>query len=471
MPLRRSITATLGLSLIGLIGLGFWLSSSEATTTPGLLADLESDLPRHVSTALYPTTVETIEVQPVPKTSTQVLTVGRGDTLMSLLLGAGVVRTEANAAVAALRKIYSPRDLQPGQAIRLALEAEETEPAEAAEADFSPRLVSLSLRPNPEHDINVVRDESPEQFVAKPVYRNLVRDVVSSSGVINSSLFSAGQKAGAPTPVMLEVIRAFSYDVDFQREVRKADDFELLYESHYDEEGQVAKNGAVIFAALTLAGRRIELYRFTPRSGRTDYFHPDGASVRKALLRTPVDGARVSSRFGMRKHPILGYSKMHRGVDFAAPSGTPIYAAGDGTIEKIGRNGTYGKYIRIKHNGKLQTAYAHMRRFARGLKRGQFVEQGQVIGYVGSTGRSTGPHLHYEILIGGQQVDPSTIDMPTGENLAGADLEDFLAARARIDRLRRLGNEPLVAANDTCGEAAEGAEAVRPVATTEAPAC
>ena len=193
--------------------------------------------------------------------------------------------------------------------------------------------------------------------------------------------------------------------------------------------------------------------------------------MRKALLRTPVDGARVSSRFGMRKHPILGYSKMHRGIDFAAPPGTPIYAAGDGTIERIGRNGTYGKYIRIKHNSKLKTAYAHMRRFARGLKSGQFVEQGQVIGYVGSTGRSTGPHLHYEILVGGQQVDPSSIDMPAGENLAGADLEDFLAARARIDRLRRLGNEPLVAANDTCGEPAEGPEAVHPVAASEAPRC
>lgn len=470
MPLGRTITATLGLSLIGLIGLGFWLSASEATTNPGLLADLESDLPRHVSTALYPTSAETIEVQPVPRASTQILTVGRGDTLMSLLLGAGVERTEANAAVAALRKIYSPRDLQPGQDIRLALEAEDREPVAAEdEESFAPRLVSLSLRPNPEHDINVVREESPERFVARPVYRDLVRDVVGSVGVINSSLFTAGQEAGAPTPVMLEVIRAFSYDVDFQREVRKADDFELLYESHYDEDGQIAKNGAVIFAALTLSGRRIELYRFTPRSGRTDYFHPDGVSVRKALLRTPVDGARVSSRFGMRKHPILGYSKMHRGIDFAAPPGTPIYAAGDGTIEKIGRNGNYGKYIRLKHNSKLKTAYAHMRRFARGLKAGQFVKQGQVIGYVGSTGRSTGPHLHYELLLGNQQVDPSSIDMPSGENLSGSDLDDFLSAKARIDRLRRLGSEPLVASSATCGQTAQGdAEATT---TSDAPGC
>ena len=464
----RAIFVAFSLGLVGLIALGFWLSSSEATPTPGPLADLESDLPRHVTTSMYPTTVEAVEVQSVPRARTKVLTVGRGDTLMSLLLGAGIAPDDAGAAVAALRKIYSPRDLRPGQAIRLALRRDD--PREA-EDELAPRLVSLSLRPNPEHDINVVRDDGPSRFVAKPVYHDLVRDVTGSTGRIKSSLFAAGHVAGVPTPIMLEVIRAFSYDVDVQREVREADDFELLYESHYDEDGRIAKNGAVIFAALTLSGRRVEIYRFTPRSGRTDYFHPEGTSVRKALLRTPIDGARMSSGFGMRKHPILGYSKMHRGVDFAAPPGTPIYAAGDGTIERIGHDGSYGRYIRIKHNSKLKTAYAHMRRFARGLKAGQFVKQGQVIGYVGSSGRSTGPHLHYELLVGNQQVDPSTVDMPSGEHLSGDDLEDFLAAKARIDRLRGVDSEALVASNEACGAPNDASKSADSEKTSHAPAC
>ncbi|MEX1109612.1 MAG: M23 family metallopeptidase, partial [Dongiaceae bacterium] len=228
--------------------------------------------------------------------------------------------------------------------------------------------------------------------------------------------------------------------------------FEIVFDQYLDENGDVVKTGEVSYVSLTLSGETLELYQFTPSSGVWDFFNPNGESVRKALMRTPIDGARLTSGFGMRKHPTLGYNKMHRGVDFGAPSGTPIYAAGDGTIESIGDNGGYGNYIRIRHNSEYSTAYAHMNGFAKGLNQGDRVRQGDIIGYVGTTGRSTGPHLHYEVLVAGEQVNPLDIKWPAGEKLAGADLEDFFAARDVIVALRdtlRRGEQMLVGSQGT----------------------
>ena len=188
--------------------------------------------------------------------------------------------------------------------------------------------------------------------------------------------------------------------------------------------------------ALSLSGETLDAFRFEPQDGEIEYFDRTGRSLRKFLLRTPVDGARLSSTFGMRRHPILGYSLMHKGIDFAAPSGTPIYAAGGGRVVAAGRNGGYGNYIRVRHSGEYSTAYAHLSRFAKGVKAGQRVRQGQVIGYVGTTGRSTGPHLHYEVLRNDQQINPLEIKQPPATQLAGADLERFNEEVARIDRLR-----------------------------------
>jgi murein DD-endopeptidase MepM/ murein hydrolase activator NlpD len=179
---------------------------------------------------------------------------------------------------------------------------------------------------------------------------------------------------------------------------------------------------------MTLSGKELAYYQYTPKSGITDYFNPQGQSVRKTLMRTPINGARLSSGFGKRKHPILGYTKMHRGTDFAAPTGTPIMAAGDGVVDFIGRNGAYGKYIRIRHNSSYKTAYAHMSGFKRGLKQGDRVKQGDTIGYVGTTGRSTGPHLHYEVLENGKQRNPMSVKLPAGEKLEGQDLKRFAAS-------------------------------------------
>ncbi len=313
------------------------------------------------------------------------------------------------------------------------------------------RITMRAMRPPPRGErLLPLPYAMPDELIVSeiPTKRHLFSDVIP--GFHETYRFQAGQEAGVPTPVMIELIHAFSYDVDFQREVRKADNFELLYESHYDAGGNLAKTGAVIYAALTLSGRQLELYRFMPKSGLTDYFDAQGQSVRKALLRTPVDGARVSSRFGMRKHPILGYSKMHQGVDFAAPRGTPVFAAGDGVIAQSGRNGGYGKYVRIRHTSNYHTAYAHLQKFAKGQKSGQRVKQGDIIGYVGSTGRSTGPHLHYEVLKNGRQVNPTELKLPKGEKLRGADLKAFVKERARTDRLRAAGKAPKAMARADC---------------------
>ena len=207
----------------------------------------------------------------------------------------------------------------------------------------------------------------------------------------------------------------------------------MFFERLHDDLGRPVKEGNLLYANLTLSGTALRLYRYEDADGIIDYYNEHGHSVRKALLRTPVDGARLSSGFGMRRHPILGYSRMHQGIDFAAPSGTPIKAAGDGVIEVAGRDGGYGNYVRIRHNSEHKTAYGHLSRFASGIRPGVRVRQGQTIGYVGSTGQSTGPHLHYEVMVNNAQVNPMSLRLPTGKVLAGLDLAVFLELRQRVD--------------------------------------
>ena len=370
----------------------------------------------------------------IPAILSRTLRVAKGDTLMGLLTGAGIERREAHEAITALSKVFSPRKLMPGQEIHLALTAAES-------PQGADRLVALTLQPSVERDFRVTRAESAE-FVAESIDRSLLRKTLRAVGTIESSLTVAGEQAGVPIPVMVELIRIFSFDVDFQREIRRGDDFEVLYEALYDLDGNLAKTGPVLYAALTLSGTRLDLYGFTASNGFLDYFDPKGRSVRKTLMRTPIDGARLSSSFGMRRHPMLRYSKMHRGTDFAAPRGTPIYAAGDGVVEFAGPKGASGRYVRIRHNATYKTAYAHMRRIAKGVRRGRRVRQGQIIGYVGSTGRSTGPHLHYEVLSNGRQVNPMKIKLPSGETLKAEALELFNRRREELDRLRAEAPDP-----------------------------
>jgi murein DD-endopeptidase MepM/ murein hydrolase activator NlpD len=384
----------------------------------------------------------------------QIVEVKPGDTLIELLVDAGATQEDAYAAVTALEPAFSPRELKPGQAIELTFaSAPTTAPAE----NEGFQLVGLQIAPDAERDVAVNRSFDG-LFTVMEIEHPLQQTTVRGSGTIDTSLYEAALDAGVSITALTEMIRAFSFDVDFQREIQPGDSFEIVYDHYLDENGDVVKTGEVVYAAMTLSGETLELYRFTPSSGIWDFFNPNGESVRKALMRTPIDGARLTSGFGMRTHPTLGYTKMHRGVDFGAPTGTPIYAAGDGVIEKIGPNSSYGNYIRIRHNSEYSTAYAHMNGFAKGLEQGDRVRQGDIIGYVGTTGRSTGPHLHYEVLIAGEQVNPLDIKLPAGEKLAGADLEAFFGARDELVALRdtlRRGEELLARSQGTCYSVAE----------------
>lgn len=344
-----------------------------------------------------------------------------GDTLMSVMLSAGIARSDAHQAVSALRSVYDPKDLRVGQQVRLTLSPEDT-------------LEEVILDPSVVRRIAVRRDGG-DVFRAFETEKTLTRETRHAAGRITSSLYKAAVKQGVPLPVLEDLMRIYSWGIDFQREIQPNDEFEITYERFVDEYGDFVRHGEVLFAALSLSGDKRTLYRFEIEPGIIDYFDENGKSAKRALMRTPINGARLSSRFGKRRHPILGYTKMHRGVDFAAAPGTPIYAAGDGVVEYRGRNGGYGNYLRIRHSGRYSTAYAHMKGFARGVKTGGRVRQGQVIGYVGSTGRSTGPHLHYEILSNGRQVNPLAVKMPSGRQLSTKAMARFQAERASIDRI------------------------------------
>ncbi len=384
----------------------------------------------------------------------RVMTVEAGDTLQSILLDAGAKPQDVKAALEALKPVFNARRLKRGQRINVELKPEEHPGAIEIEEPSDPTrpyprdLVSVVMKPSVDREVSIRRD-AQGNFTAEETVRQLTARDDFAIGVIQSSLSEAAGKAGIPDQVTQEFIRLFSYDIDFQRDIQPGDVFRIFYTRYHDEMGDPVRDGEIKYASLMLSGKEHALYRFTTTDDDvTEYYNPDGSSARRFLLRTPIDGARMSSGFGMRRHPILGYSKMHKGVDFAAPTGTPIMASGNGTVEMVGRNGSYGNYIRIRHNNEYATAYAHMSRFDSSIRRGVRVRQGQIIGYVGTTGTSTGPHLHYEILMGGRQVNPAAVKVGTGRKLEGEQRRLFLREKERLDKLMsdQPVSVPLVAA-------------------------
>ncbi len=360
-----------------------------------------------------------------PPTVIQRVTIKRGDTLMGVLTRSRITRDEAHAAVVALRKVFNPRDLVGGTKLELSFQPL------TSEKNAATSFRGLEFMPSIERTVGISRtwDNRFEAYVSK---NKLSHEQIYASGSITTSLYVDAMKTGVPAPVIVEMIRAMSFDVDFQRDIKSGDRFNVLYDRIKDATGNVVGSGDILHTALTLSGKELSIYRFRMDDGTWDYFNSKGQSTRKALMRTPIDGARLSSRFGMRRHPILGYTKVHKGIDFAAPRGTAIMAAGRGVVVDARWNGGYGRYIRIRHNATYTTAYAHLSRFAKGLRRGTRVAQGQVIGYVGNTGRSTGPHLHYEVLRNNRQVNPLSVKLPTGRALRGAERKRYLAAKAEI---------------------------------------
>ena len=280
--------------------------------------------------------------------------------------------------------------------------------------------------------------KSQDNFVVKENILQLYKKEVVVKNVIKNNLYSSAVDAGLEPNIIIEFARIFGFEVDFQRDIRQGDWFEVLYERFEDDNNKVRDTGKIIYASMYVNKQEINLYNFK-FNNEEEYYDIKGKSITKSLMKTPINGARLSSSFGMRKHPILGYNKMHKGTDFAAPSGTPIMASGTGTITRARWCGGGGNCVKIKHNSTYETIYAHMKAFAKGIKEGRKVKQGQIIGYVGSTGLSTGPHLHYEVIVNGKKVNSQKLKLPSGKTLKGEERKQFELDRIKIDlRLAEL---------------------------------
>jgi murein DD-endopeptidase MepM/ murein hydrolase activator NlpD len=351
------------------------------------------------------------------------LKVERGDSFTTLLTDAGVPTDEAKSVAESIKSIFNPRRLTAGTQVSLQID-------KTAQGERIIRSMSLPMSKISKIEVSRAADDS---FNVKRIDEPTVKKLAHVGGRINNSLYQTGIEAGLPPSMINEIINAYSYDIDFQREIKKGNNMSVLFERMETKDGVVAGNGNLVYAELELADRRLKIYRYTGKDGSSDFYNEKGESIRKALLRTPINGARISSGFGMRNHPIMGYSKMHKGVDFAAPIGTPIYAAGDGIVEMAAVKGGYGNYLKIKHNDRYSSAYAHLSRFASGVTPGKRVKQGQIVAYVGNTGASTGPHLHYEILQAGTQINPANVKFKTGNVLTGKELLAFKSTIQKVD--------------------------------------
>ena len=284
-------------------------------------------------------------------------------------------------------------------------------------------------------EIKISRNIKKDTFDKNEIITNLKRLIVLKEGTIKSSLYKSATKQNMSSGVIVEFARLYGFQVDFQRDIRKNDSYQIIYESFVDENGKEFKSGKILYANLVLRGQSNQLY-FYPNKRFTGHYDENGKSIKKALMKTPINGARLSSSFGMRKHPILGFNKMHKGTDFAAPEGTPIMASGDGTIVKAGWCGGGGNCVKIKHNSTYQTVYAHMKNFSNLAIPGSIVKQGQIIGYVGSTGMSTGPHLHYEVIENGRKINSQKLRLPPGRSLEGNNRKQFEIVRIKTDVLK-----------------------------------
>jgi murein DD-endopeptidase MepM/ murein hydrolase activator NlpD len=370
-----------------------------------------------------------------PTTETRTLEIKNGDTIIELLQEAGVPMEDATAVVDAMRPHYSPRNIRSGQTFEATFGPVPGTQTVAYTGDDSSdrRLLSLSFSPSIENQITVELTV-PDGYLAKTVQRKFDERYQRASAKIDSSLYLAAMRAGIPATVVVDLIRMFSYEVDFQRDVQPGDEFEVVFSRFYGEDGKAAKTGEIVSASMTLSGKKHGLYRFES-NGEEEYFDANGQSARSMLMKTPVDGARISSRFGRRFHPVLGYNRMHKGIDFAVPKGTPVMAAGSGAVTYAGWASGFGNLVVVTHTNGYSTAYGHLSRFAPGVKKGARVRQGQIVAYSGATGIATGPHLHYEVRVNGAQVNPTNIKMANGRTLSGQERRAFLTERARVDQM------------------------------------
>ncbi|MDC3074981.1 M23 family metallopeptidase, partial [Pelagibacteraceae bacterium] len=333
----------------------------------------------------------------------------QGDTFVSILKNLNFKQENIYQIISKIEKSFDLKKIKTGEIISVF----ENNFGDIKKIEFfknSETIISVNL--DKEIHLNI-RELKKDSFIGSKEY------------TITESLFSDGIKNGVSPDILVKIISLFSFDLDFQRDIRVDTIVSISYEFDEIIETGRLEYKDIKYASIIIDGKQLEYFKFITDDGYVDYFNREGKNVKKSILKTPLDGARISSNFGMRKHPISGFNKMHRGVDFAAPIGTPIYAGGNGIVEYVGRNGGYGKYIRIRHSNGYKTAYAHLSNYKKGISKGVRVNQGEVIGYVGSTGNSTGPHLHYEIIYQNKHINPLKLKLPSGKILEGIELEKF----------------------------------------------
>jgi murein DD-endopeptidase MepM/ murein hydrolase activator NlpD len=375
------------------------------------------------------TSVETeaapIEEEELVKTVT--LKVGRGDTLASILSRQQIPHQQIHQLTSSMREHYKPKDLKPGLEFEVTL-------AKANKDDRTQSVQELKIRPTIDYEVIAVRNDEG-QFECEKREIRLIEERRWAEAKIEGSLSEAANRFGIPQQVLQNMINAFSHSIDFQRGIKEGDSFGLMYTVFTDPQTGRQRPGSLLYAMITADGKPNHIYRYQPKGGVMGFYNEKGESLRnsKGLMRTPVDGARISSRFGMRKHPTQGFHKHHKGVDFAVPHGTPVMAAGDGVIERANYYGAYGNYVCIRHTSGMKTAYAHLSKYHKNAKPGLHVKQGQVIGYVGSTGRSTGAHLHYEVLVANKQVNPLSIKTLPAAKLTGKQKDEFFRTKKNFD--------------------------------------
>ena len=445
---RRNKHKVIALGYAGAIAVAFILSLTNNSNVNASIAPtdsinyiilentLDDSLLQETSPSLYPqksienirSLKEIVEVEEKEQHLEKELTVQKGDTFISLLTDLGMNYNEAHGIYKTLKKVYNPESLRIGQKLFVAI-------TQDTQSNSLISLDSLMIEPKVGHRYILEKNEQ-NQYVARVEKDELLEEVNSATGTISGSLLVSMQKQGIPGKIATKFSKLFESVVDFRRDVRNGDKFEVIYENLITPSGEVVKSGNILYAGLIIRKDKLELYRFTDSKGNVDYYNAKGLAMKRTLHRKPLafQKARISSPFGKRRHPILKRVIIHWGVDYAAPKGTAIYAGGDGVVQVAKYNGGYGNYIKIRHNSEYSTAYGHMQKFAKGIRPGVRVKQGQVIGYVGSTGRSTGPHLHYEVVQNGRRVNPLKIKAAAGENLKGNNLKKFKAQVAEIKK-------------------------------------
>ena len=403
------------LSFISLIGISYFLSISFGENLAR-----EKKVSKKIITDEDPIHIE--EKLEIDFTLVQKYYLQEGETFTGALKQADLQDDEINDVVNIISKKIDLRKLKVGTLIETYTKS----------VNDKKIINEIIIYPDIEKKIYVKKVNN--KFVAGEDKKKLFSKLKLYEVEIHNSIYESLKKIDTPDEIIMEFVQLYSFDIDFQRDIRKGNKIKIFFEIYTDSQNNYIKSGNINFSEIILDDESYELYRFQSEGDEfVEYFNSDGKSATKALMKTPINGARLSSGFGMRKHPILGYNKKHQGVDFAAPTGTPIMAAGTGHIEFVGNNGGAGKYIRIKHLNGYKTSYSHLSKYASGIQKNIKVRQGQVIGYVGNTGLSTGPHLHYEVIFNGKRINPMKMKLPSGKQLKDKNLEIFLAEKNRIN--------------------------------------